>query len=139
MPLTSVIKTRTNVITTRRVRLFPHAECDFNTHKVDLFTQSTISTRRVWFYTQRVVSTHNESNFDTYPCEYDTHECNNITLECNIYTHCDFETHEFDYAVRRTHDCDFKTHKSDFYTQNVILTLTSLITIRTSVIYTRRV
>jgi hypothetical protein len=32
-------------------------DCDFNTRKID-FTQSTISTRRVWFYIQSVVSIH---------------------------------------------------------------------------------
>jgi calcineurin-like phosphoesterase len=33
-------------------------DCNFNTHKVDFYTQSTISTRRVWLYTQSMVSTH---------------------------------------------------------------------------------
>jgi hypothetical protein len=33
-------------------------DCDYNTQKIDFYPQSTISTRRVWFYTQIVVSPH---------------------------------------------------------------------------------
>jgi hypothetical protein len=74
MTLTWMITTRSSVIYTRRVG-FPHAECDFYTHNVtytrnmistgdynrhenDFYLHSTIFTRKVWFYTQSVVSTH---------------------------------------------------------------------------------
>jgi hypothetical protein len=33
-------------------------EWDFNTHKIDFYTHGTISTGRVWFYMQSVLSTH---------------------------------------------------------------------------------
>jgi hypothetical protein len=96
----SVISTRTRLISTRRVR-FPlaecgsHAECDFNSH---------------------------ESNFDTYACEFDTHESDNDTIECDFYTQSVISTHIV--ILTRT---------------NVILTLTSVIKTCTSVISTRRV
>jgi hypothetical protein len=51
--------------------------------------------------------------------------------ECDLQYHMqyDVETHKFDY------DYDFNTHKSDLYPQSV--TRMSMITTRTSVIYTR--
>jgi hypothetical protein len=72
-------------------------ECDFYMLECDSYTQGVISkstneiptscvisTRRVWLYTQSVVST--QFSFDTYACEYDTHECDNDTHECDLNT-----------------------------------------------------
>jgi hypothetical protein len=101
--------------------LFLHAECDF-------YTESVISIRTFG----------------------EKHEC-------------DFNAQ---FGFGDTHGCDFNTHKSDFYTKNAIsthrvwfytqtvifthtsviltrmrvnMTLTSMIKMRSSVIYTRRV
>jgi hypothetical protein len=90
---------RSSVIYARRVRF--HSEfdldrhkCDFNTHTIDFYTQSTISTgtnvitsvtttRRLWFYTQCGFHTQ-ESHFDTYECRYDTHECDNDMSDSDL-------------------------------------------------------
>jgi hypothetical protein len=54
-------------------------ECDFNTYESDLhmqsaylYTQSVISTRRVWFL-------HADYDVDTFECDYKTHEIDNDT------------------------------------------------------------
>jgi hypothetical protein len=104
--------TRYSVIYTRRV-------CS-TTNKIGFYTQSKISTRRVWFYTQSVVY------ICTYACECDTQESDNDSFECYFYmqsviptciviktrtnvittlttvistrtrAECDFDTHEYD-------------------------------------------
>jgi hypothetical protein len=107
--------------------------------------------------------------YDTHECDYDTIESDLYTqgtishAECNFYMHCEFNRHERDYI---THECDLNMHKIAFYTQSTIstrrvwfytqnrdfthtspilthmrvnMTLTSVITTRSIVIYTRKV
>jgi hypothetical protein len=86
---------------TRRVRL-PHAECDF--------------TRRMWFYTQSVLSTHTRVSlwvWILYARVWFLH------AEYNFYTQCDFDRLECD---SNAYECDFNTHKIDFFTQRAIST-----------------
>jgi hypothetical protein len=72
-----------------------HTESNFYTqcvilHKIDIYTQSTISLRRVWFYSQSVIlhkgcGFHSkENNVDTFGSKYDTHEYDNDTHECDL-------------------------------------------------------
>jgi hypothetical protein len=114
-------------------------ECDLNTHKINFYTHRAISTHtsviltptnvittlRVWFihaecdvHIQRLIL-HAECDFSTHECNFDTNECDYDTLGCDFHTHCD-------------------THKSDFYTQSVTLTLTTVISTRKRLIFTRR-
>jgi hypothetical protein len=91
-------------------------ECDFNKNKIGFYTQSKISTPRVWFYTQIVLSTHTRGHV----CVYIWHSrVWFLHAMCNIYTQCDFERHECDFNKL---ECDFNTHKIDFYTQSTIST-----------------
>jgi hypothetical protein len=97
--------TRPNVIYTCRL-YFLHAECDFNTHKIGFYTQSKISKRRMWFYTQVVLSTYTRVSFKRMRV--------NMTLTSLIMT----RLRVFLYA------------EYNFYTQSVISTHTRLVSTR---------
>jgi hypothetical protein len=101
---------------------FMNAKCDFNTHECDLFMQSAIFTRRVWFLQA-------ECDFYTYECDYDTHESDYDTSTV-LKPHFACRSHSYVW-------CSYaywieQMHEFNFWTQNVIST-------RTRVIYTRRV
>jgi uncharacterized membrane protein YwzB len=89
---------------------FLNGKCDFNTQKCDLYMQSTISTRRVWFL-------HAECNFHT-QCDVETHKC-------DYYTHdCDFNMHKVDFYTQNvitTRTSEINTHTSSISTRYVWL------------------
>jgi hypothetical protein len=130
--LLCVINTRTSVISERKVWFqiervrFPHAECDF-------YTQSLISTRRVWCWHVWVWLWHSR---DCLWHSYHTLHVE-ITLVCGEHTHkCKFNTHECDLYMQSAistlrvwfHSCvwcllaywDDHTHECNFWTQSVI-------------------
>jgi hypothetical protein len=122
-----VIITRTRLVSTRRVK-FPHAECVFHTLECnfdiltlecDLHTHCDFDTQKIEFYTQSVISTHTiviltlTSVITTLTSVITTRSSVIYALkglflhgECNI----------------NTLDCDYNTHNIGFYTQSKIST-----------------
>jgi hypothetical protein len=141
----------------KKISNYTH-ECDFNKHKGAFYMQSAISTRTVWFYTQRVISTHKSIVLTLNVCDYDTFECDLYTqsvistrtsanstrtrlvsirivrftqAECDfIRWVCFLRESKFDtYACEYdTHECDLYTLECDYYTQNVISTRSVILT-----------
>jgi hypothetical protein len=108
---------------------------NYNTHENDFKTHECISTCRVWFI-------HAEVRF--------------LHAECNIYTQCDFDRPGWDFNTHKIYFCmqsKISTRKEWFYHQSmastytkiskthmrVNMTLTSVISTRSSVIFTCRV
>jgi hypothetical protein len=68
LTLMIVITTCTSLISTRRVE-FPHAECNFNTHECDFYTQCDYDTHEC-----------------DYKCDFNTNDCDYDMQKINFYT-----------------------------------------------------
>jgi hypothetical protein len=113
-------------------------DTNYNTHECDFKTQSAISTRRVWFYSKNVISTHT--------CVVLTLKSVITTRSSVIYTrrvkfvHAEYKLYmQSVTSTRSVISTDTHTHMRVILTRmRINMTLTSVITTRTSVIYARR-
>jgi hypothetical protein len=109
---------------------FLHARCDFNTNDSDIYTQYA----RVWFPDVWVCLQHAQVWFLHTEC--DLHTQNLILARMNEIVCIQSEISARTSVIFKY---DFNTQESDLYTQSMITTRTSVISICMSVIPTRKV
>jgi hypothetical protein len=116
-----------------------HVQCDVHKHKYNFWTQSVISTRRVWLRHSQLWFKHaqewllyaecdvakNECDYDTHESDYDTLRVE-ITLVCDVHTHTVMNTRTSINSERKEwfqHARVWFTYVEwDFYTHSVIST-----------------
>jgi hypothetical protein len=93
---------------------FIHADCDYDTHECDVYTQSDFQTHKCDFHTHTVI----------FNLVFNTHENVKVWF---LHAKCDLQTHKY----------DFHTHSVIFKRKSAIATLTIVNTTWKGVIYRR--